>query len=251
MNTDSFFDGSQVTSAAPTVPTTKKPTAKAWVAENIELCRNASRAELFRAVKAAGYDSASGFSYFKKALLAATGRDWDAERETAAADKAASLAAKVEGKITLYTDAKASASRFAICKADKKPVWHGAFFRNDAVFTGEQSTGEMSAALKAVWLAGQAREAVGMGGILLILRTDAQWLCTLSGKAKKLADAAAAAGVMLRMEWIPGHTNPADAYTLPTRRGEWLSWKDTPLGGLVVPLEPGDMDGGDDGDGEE
>jgi len=127
--------------------------------------------------------------------------------------------------IELYSDAKASTGRFGICGANGEPVWYGRFFEDDTDFTGEQSSGELSAARKAVWVASKAGSSVH-----LRLWVDAQWLTTLSGKAAVLAKDAQRLGIDLEIRWVRGSRNPADRLT--TERG-YQRWQDADLPSLA------------------
>jgi len=145
--------------------------------------------------------------------------------------------------LTLYSDANASHSRFAICDRDGKPLWYGRFFDNDREFDGEQSSGEMAAAKKAVWLAGKIKEAIGADSLRLTLMVDAEWLCWANealkpdwngktgGKAKFLAFAAKKAGVDLDVQHVRGVDNPADPWT--TAAG-FKKWSDNDLAALAA-----------------
>lgn len=126
--------------------------------------------------------------------------------------------------LTLYSDAKASADRYAICDKDGHPAWWGRFFEDDYYYRDEQSSGELSAACKAVWLAGKVGEYLGEK-IKLILCVDAEWLCHANrtdgkgGKARRLSSVAKNAGIDLEVRHIPGKNNPADKWTERTVRG--------------------------------
>ncbi len=100
----------------------------------------------------------------------------------------------------------------------------------DKDYNGEQSSGELAAAKKAVWLASKVAERLG-GVVELELRVDAEWLCWANnlednrgGKARLLAQAAQLHGVALDVTHILGRDNPADKWT--TANG-YLPWRDT------------------------
>jgi len=218
--------------------TTKKKTAKQIVAEQIDALRPLDVAGLTAAGKAAGFDSRSGFAAWKKALAAA-GVDYNAMRNERRAEKKTDRESAVTHEVTLYSDAKARTGRFAICDAAGRAVWYGRFFASDRDFNGEQSTGEMAAAKKAVWLAGKIAEAVG-GRVRLTLRVDAQWLLWANvtdpkrgGKAKELRRAAERADVVLAVEYVAGVDNPADAWTVCR---SFQRWQDSHLPSLATPI---------------
>jgi len=209
----------------------KKPTSREIVAQNIDALGVLSHAELFTFARAHGLDSRAGFSAFKKALLE-VGIDYDSMRAEKRADRQALLEKAAEHTITLFSDAKASKDRFAICNRDGKPVWYGKFFDSDRDYNGEQSSGEMAAAKKAVWLAAKVKEVLGVASIRLILKVDAEWLTWANrvaegadggGKARALGEAAQKLSVVLRVEHIPGAENPADAYTVCAGFQRWDS----------------------------
>lgn len=146
-------------------------------------------------------------------------------------------------KLTLITDAKASKNRYAVCDGAGKPLWHGRFFDGDHDYNGEQSSGEMAAAKKAVWLASKIRERCGADSMELTLLVDAKWLTWANsvgaegdngktgGKARALGETAKRLGVKLHVEHIPGESNPADAYTICTG---YKRWQDNDFDALVA-----------------
>ena len=85
----------------------------------------------------------------------------------------ARLEANATASLTLYCDAKANNDRFAICDKGGNPVWHGRFFATDHDYNGEQSSREIAAARKAVWLAAKVKETLGLSAIKLALKVDA------------------------------------------------------------------------------
>ena len=135
-------------------------------------------------------------------------------------------------KLILFSDAKASKERFAICDKNGNPIWHGRFFENERDFNGEQSSGELAAAKKAVWLASKVKEAIGEEDLFLELRVDAEWLTWANevgqeddqgqgGKARVLGSQAKKFGIELEVVHIPGQENPADQFTTCTGFKKW------------------------------
>lgn len=221
----------------------KKLTIKQKVAAEADFLRNAPVAALRGWALVNGMDSQAGFANFKKALLSELGVDYDAVRGEAKTAKAAATAATADFQTTLYSDAKASKDRYAVCGPNGEPLWYGRFFDNDKTYDGEQSSGELAAALKAVWLARRIAEAAGATVIKLNLRVDAEWLTWANeaaagdkargGKARQLAAAAAKYGVILHVEHISGAKNPADKWTVADGHMRWdaadLSAAATPI----------------------
>jgi hypothetical protein len=147
--------------------------------------------------------------------------------------------AAVTHTVILYSDAKAKNDRFGITDKDGNPVWYGRFFDNDRDYNGEQSSGEMAAANKAVWLASKVGESAGAGGIKFILMVDVQWLTYANsdlintdagGKAKALRYAAERLGVVLDVGHVAGLDNPADKYTVCDG---YKKWQDNDLAALA------------------
>ena len=213
-------------------------TIKEKVEANADQLRQMDQPALTAWAKANGMDSRSGFSYFKKALLAID-IDYNAMRAQRHAERQEAMAATATGRLTLYTDAKARTDRFAICDRDGQPVWFGRFFASDRDYNGEQSTGEMAAAKKAVWLAAKVKEAINAQAIYLTLRVDAEWLCWANevreggkagGKARALGEMAQRHRIVLTVEHVPGVDNPADRYTVASG---FQRWQDADLHGLV------------------
>lgn len=189
-----------------------------------------SHSELREWAKAQGMDNATSFSNFKKAL-AQIGIDYEGLRGQAHEAQAAEIEASCTHTITLFTDAKASACRYAICGADGQPLWHGRFFDNDNA--GEQSQAELESAKKAVWLADKIRESVGSEACKLILKVDAQWLTYQDHAGQKgfvLSTLARKYGIVLEVVWIPGTENPADKYTVCSG---YKKWQDNNLAALA------------------
>lgn len=118
--------------------------------------------------------------------------------------------------LTLCVDARLEHGRFAITTTSGEPLWFGRFFENDGHISN-QATAEKAAAMKAVWLAGKVREAIGSTQLHLRLLTDAKWLTMNMGQATELHSIAKSRGLVFRPLWIAGKTNPADALT--TGRG--------------------------------
>lgn len=204
-------------------------TIKDRVETDKEALAGADRPALVAWAEQHGVTNRSAWGRYKQALREVLDVDFDALRRADKEAKRLATAAAATRRLTLYSDAKASAGRYGVCGPDGEPVWHGRFFDNDRDFDGEQSSGEMAAAKKAVWLASKVSERLGEP-IALELRVDAEWLCWATstdgrgGKALELGWAADRLGVALDVVHIPGTENPADRYTVT--KG-YLRWQDT------------------------
>lgn len=164
------------------------------------------------------------------AIIEVGGPDYYALRGEKRASTAETLRNSVTHEVELFVDAKARCQRFAVCGADEKVAWFGIFFEDDQSFSygdrNEQSACECAAARKAIWFASKIKEAVGATAIKLTLNVDANWLCTLAGKASVLATDARRFNIELIMNWISGTSNPADQFT--TANG-FKKWSDNDL----------------------
>ena len=178
-----------------------------------------------------------------QAIIDCGGPDYYALRGETRAATADALRSQVTHEVELFVDAKARCQRFAICGSDKKVVWYGVFFEDDQSFSygdrNEQSACECAAARKAIWFASKIKEHVGAAAIKLTLNVDAQWLCTLAGKASVLASDARRFNVCLEMNWIAGTSNPADPWT--TASG-FKKWSDNVLADMASPVKKLEMD---------
>lgn len=210
---------------------------KLTIKQNVELNKNVllpmNQFELTTWAKEQGYDNRSAFANFKKALLTID-VDYDALKQQRHEAKREELEKNITKEVVLYSDAKASKDRFGITDKDGNAVWYGRFFEDDRDYNGEQSSGELAAAKKAVWLASKISEKVG-GVVKLTLKVDAEWLCWANetdgrgGKAKQLRQLADRYNVVLNVEHVYGCDNPADYYT--TCPG-YQSYKDVNLATL-------------------
>lgn len=121
--------------------------------------------------------------------------------------------------LTLFCDAKASADGFGFCGADGDVLEYGKLFGGTANldfwpgYHAEQSNSEVCAALLAFDFARRVREAAGLERLELVFNFDAQWMTGMVGKAKCLRDFAKKHGLVVKMNWIAGVTNPADEWT--------------------------------------
>lgn len=214
-----------------------KKTIRDIVAENAEAFKAASTTHKIREIaKAVGIlngtdsENRARWSPFCKALKTVCHRDYALMKEVASEHAAQELSKKVTHEVTFYSDAKARCERFAICGGDKSVVWYGRFFEGEG---SEQSAAELETAKKAIWLARKIKEIRNLPAIRLNLFVDAQWLCTLSGKASILATMANTGSVELNIQWIRGTTNPADKWT--TASG-YQKWSEIDVASLAVEI---------------
>lgn len=204
----------------------KSKTTKQLVSEHTERVKSfKSTQEISAFIAEIGCKTQQRWGKAIAAIIEAGGPDYYALRGETRAATAADLSASVTHEVELFVDAKARCQRFAICNNFGQPTWYGIFFEDDQSFSygdrNEQSACECAAARKAIWLASKIKEASGAKAIRLILNVDAQWLCTLAGKASILASDARRLNVDLVMNWIPGTSNPADRWTTASGFKRW------------------------------
>lgn len=218
----------------------KKLTTKEMVFEHAERVKNLkSTQEISAFIAEIGCKTQQRWGKAIAAIIEAGGPDYYALRGESRAASADALRASVTHEVTLFVDAKSRCQRFAICGDDKKVAWFGIFFEDDQSFSygdrNEQSACECAAARKAIWFASKIKESVGAMAIRLNLNVDANWLCTLAGKATILASDARRFNIELNMNWIQGTSNPADSWTMASGFKKWNDAGNN-LAGMAKPI---------------
>ena len=89
----------------------------------------------------------------------------------------ANISDSAAAHLTLISDANASKKRFAICSAEGGPVYQRPFVTHDS--DGGQTSGDMSAAMKAVWLASRVKKSSEQ-----LKLSHAEGQCQLAGLGK-------------------------------------------------------------------
>lgn len=122
--------------------------------------------------------------------------------------------------LVLYVDCHAKHNSFCICDKNGKPVNAGFFQATDEYYTGEQWTGQLSVALRAIDIALAVRKEVLSKKIILTIYTDAEWLKWANdmssgqgGKAKILGRHAWEHSVKLDVKHHYSDNNPARKYS--------------------------------------
>ena len=227
------------TKKEPKVSSAKKASAKKTikdiVVDNSELLKGMKTHTELRdwAIKQ-GFDNRSAFPKFKTALNE-IGLDYDGIKTGINKLSTEKLENEITHTVTMYCDAKASAGRFGITDEDGNVLWHGRFFEDDDA--EEQSRAELSAAKKAVWLAGKVKESIGAKAIEFNLIIDAQWLTYQTHGGQKgyaLTVLARKYNIKLNVQWIPGKDNPADKWTIANG---YKKWQDNDLKALAIPIK--------------
>ena len=200
----------------------KGGTIKDKVIENSELLKSMkTHTELRQWAIQQGFDNRVAFPKFKLALNE-IGLDYDKIKTGIYKTKSEELEKSINYSLTLYSDAKASAGRFAICDKDGNVVWYGRFFETDDA--DEQSRAELSAAKKAVWFASKVMEYIGQKSLMLNLYVDAEWLTYQEHSGQKgyiLTQMARKYNIKLDVSWISGKENPADEWTIASGFKKW------------------------------
>ncbi|MHA4855157.1 hypothetical protein L1080_037485 [Rhodococcus sp. MSC1_016] len=112
------------------------------------------------------------FPKFKTVLLKRCDIDYGALREQAheAEREQLSEAAAAAPTVELYAAGDDEAGTFAVCGPEGAVAWYGEFFDDDKTYTaGDQTSADLSAARKAVFLAGKTREELDVDAINLTL----------------------------------------------------------------------------------
>lgn len=148
-------------------------TARALVADNADELREAADHRAVRAVYTrAGGDSAGLWRAYTAELRKQLGIKYDELRDEVTAREAAALADASDDApvIELYVAAEAEINSFAVVSvADEDECWYGTFHKSDRIYDHTDESGEQSAADKAVFLAGKAREQAGVAAVRLII----------------------------------------------------------------------------------
>ena len=136
------------------------------------------------------------------------------EEMTGAAEGAPEL------ELWIYTDAEHGV--FAVASADGARAWYGEFHEQDRIFKwdGDQVKADLSAAEKAVFLAGEARKEIDVPVVQLTLRTSNHEV-----SADKLAKSCLSHKVVVTVDVVDGE-NPATQWVMEPG---YASWRDIRL----------------------
>lgn len=101
------------------------------------------------------------------------GIDYNAIRDQVTAQRAAEVAAAATQApvIELWSAGDAEVASFAVCDSTGEQSWYGEFRPEDRIYAGDDMSAEVSAADKAVFIAGKAREHAELPTIGLLLHT--------------------------------------------------------------------------------
>lgn len=208
--------------------------AAAAVADHADALRAASTHRDLRAWAEAQdlTDPASQWVKVKAELRKQHDIDYDQIRADTLAQESKALAEAGDDAptITLCVAGDAEVNSFAVCAADNdSESWYGEYHPNDRIYAeGDELSAEKSAADKAVFLAGKAREAIGADAVRLTILTTHPDL-----DAADLAATANRYRVIVDVE----HTEQNPAVAL-TRAPGYRTWREIRLDRLVTHTTP-------------
>ena len=216
---------------------TKPNGAQEWdeiaaiVAENAEdLKELTSHGDLFRWAKDNDLATKTKFPKFKSELRKQIGHDYDELRAIAKESyeqdiqqKAQELNEKAEQgpRLVLNTAGDAEVGTYAVC-AGESVLWYGDFFEDDKDYEeGDQTSADVSAMKKAVWLATKIKEAAEAETLMLELHV-------VNHEVPVPTSACVKAGLGLDFQIIDGV--PANEWC---RENGYKSWRQVSLPELV------------------
>ncbi|GAC62335.1 MULTISPECIES: hypothetical protein [Gordonia] len=138
-------------------------TAAAVVRDHADaLASMGSHSELYSFAKEKNLATKLLFPKFKTELRKQLRIDYDQIRKDTLAARLVELEAAGETAptITLFCAGDVEVDSYAVCRAEEEDPWYGTFHENDQV--ADQDHADESAARKAVYLAGKAREFAGL-----------------------------------------------------------------------------------------
>ena len=150
----------------------------ALVEENAEeLGAMTTHSELYAWAKEQELATKSKFPKFKTEIRKQLDLDYDELRAEAKKRYEEELEAKAEAlnaeskdgpRVVLNAAGDAEVNSFAVCKGEKV-LWYGTFHPDDKHYDGEQTTADVEAMKKAVWLATKIKEAAKVETLMLEL----------------------------------------------------------------------------------
>ncbi|ETD30955.1 hypothetical protein [Williamsia sp. D3] len=150
-------------------------TAETAVRENADELRTLdTHTALYGWAKTHKLDTRTLWPKVKTEMRKQLGIDYNEIRDRVVAERAAQVveSAHEAPMIELWSAGDAEVSTYAVCNADGTEAWYGEFHSNDNIYDrGDDLSAELSAAEKAVFLAGKAREHQGLEVVRLLLHT--------------------------------------------------------------------------------
>lgn len=195
-----------------------------------ELATLTTARDLYQWAKDHDVDGKMRFGKFKTILKKHTGQNFDEIREEGRKQRAAALAAAAADAPSVSLLAagavapEGEAGAYAICTADGDTVWRGDFYDDDRHFDGTETSAHVSAAHKAVWLAGKARAEKDLEALRLIVTVSDHHV-----SAAELAAEGARYRVVVELVVCDTATAADESVDEPG----FVSWRGTNLAGLI------------------
>ena len=150
-------------------------TAETAVRENADELRTLdTHTALYGWAKTHKLDTRTLWPKVKTEMRKQLGIDYNEIRDRVVAERAAQVVESAQDAplIELWSAGDAEVSTYAVCNADGTEAWYGEFHSNDNIYDrGDDLSAELSAAEKAVFLAGKALEHQGLEVVRLLLHT--------------------------------------------------------------------------------
>lgn len=167
------------------------------------------------------------FPKVKAQLRKKLGIDYDKLRESTTEQRAGELAGAAADapEIVLWAAADDEAGTFAVCDGEGEALWYGTFHPDDRYYRkGDQASASLSAAEKAVYIAGQARREADLEAVRLRLLVSDHRVDTTT-----LTGSGVTARVSINLE-VSDATNAALDWC---RAPGFKSWRESRLDALI------------------
>ncbi|WP_331761204.1 hypothetical protein OG225_42810 (plasmid) [Nocardia sp. NBC_01377] len=187
--------------------------------------------EIYKWAKDNDLTSRTLFPKLKAQLRKQLGIDYEQLRESATEQRAEELAvaAAEAPQIVLWVAADAEAGSFAVCDSEGEALWYGTFHPDDRYYRkGDQVSASLSAAEKAVYIAGQARREAELDTVRLRLLISDHRVDTTT-----LTGSGVTARVLIHLK-VSESQNPALDWC---RAPGFKSWRESRLDTLIGDAE--------------
>ncbi|QHE73038.1 hypothetical protein [Rhodococcus sp. WAY2] len=192
-----------------------------------ELRALTTHSQLYEWAKEHKFATASMFPKFKTELNKRLDIDYDELRSIAQRERLAQIeAAAVDGPLVeLWAAGDDEVSSFAVCGSEGFVAWYGEFFAGDKIRKeGDQNSADLSAAGKAVFLAGKVREELEVDALTVRIHVLNHHV-----RSEDLMRASLGAGVVVEID-VDDDTTALDWCREPGSK----SWRETKLERLLA-----------------
>ena len=186
-----------------------------------------THSDLYAWAKEHKFATASMFPKFKTELSKRLDIDYDELRSIAQRQRLTQIEADAAGGplVELWAAGDDEVSSYAVCGPDGLVAWYGEFYEEDKIRKeGDQNSADLSAAGKAVFLAGKVREELEVSALTVRIHVLNHHV-----RAEDLMRAALGAGVVVEID-VDDDTTALDWCREPGSK----SWRETKLERLVV-----------------